>query len=343
MPKTTARDARAASRSFPWHQYRRGRGPLLCGLLAQVYGWHAGFGLAGVLMLIGLATYMAGYRHLRETTRAERETRSCCAAMPMDAAQWRILPFSLVVIALTGFPIHLLLPEFEHGTDLDRSQRRSRPVRLRRFRSRGSARWIPFVSIVSVPVLIALWQRQAAHGGEPGEIAKIATGAFLACGRKHGAGDCEPVQPSCLGALSVAYAIFLGVGFLYYWPTLLALVSRAAPHRLKATMMGCVFLSLFVSNNIIGWIGGFYEHMSPARFWGMHAAIAATGGAIALLLKRWLDRELIYVPQKGVMHDLVGPRRIGVVREFRLVVVRTRKDGEQSLERSKFVALDRGH
>jgi len=30
----------------------------------------------------------------------------------------------------------------------------------------------------------------------------------------------------------------------------------------------------------------------------MHAAIAATGGAIVLLLKRWLDRELIYVPQK---------------------------------------------
>ena len=96
----------------------------------------------------------------------------------------------------------------------------------------------------------------------------------------------------------IAYAIFMGVGFLYYWPTLLALVSRATPHRLKATMMGAVFLSLFVSNNIIGWIGGFYEHMSPADFWAMHAAIAATGGVLALLLKRWLDRELIHVPQK---------------------------------------------
>src|ERR1700733_11883124 len=45
-------------------------GPLLCGLLAQLYGWHAGFGLAGVLMLIGLATYIAGYRSLTETTPA---------------------------------------------------------------------------------------------------------------------------------------------------------------------------------------------------------------------------------------------------------------------------------
>ena len=37
-----------------------------------------------------------------------------------------------------------------------------------------------FVSIVSVPVLFALWRCQAARGGEPGEIVKIATGAFIA-------------------------------------------------------------------------------------------------------------------------------------------------------------------
>ncbi|MEP7085768.1 MAG: oligopeptide:H+ symporter, partial [Gemmatimonadota bacterium] len=41
-------------------------GPLVCGLLAQRYGWHAGFGLAGVLMLIGLVTYLAGYHTLVE-------------------------------------------------------------------------------------------------------------------------------------------------------------------------------------------------------------------------------------------------------------------------------------
>ncbi|MGP8096258.1 MAG: oligopeptide:H+ symporter, partial [Steroidobacteraceae bacterium] len=37
-------------------------GPLLCGLLAQIYGWHFGFGAAALCMLIGLATYLRGYR-----------------------------------------------------------------------------------------------------------------------------------------------------------------------------------------------------------------------------------------------------------------------------------------
>jgi POT family proton-dependent oligopeptide transporter len=35
------------------------------------------------------------------------------------------------------------------------------------------------------------------------------------------------------------------------------------------------------------WIGGFYERMSPAVFWALHAAIAATGGlAVALFGRR---------------------------------------------------------
>ena len=38
----------------------------------------------------------------------------------------------------------------------------------------------PFVSILSVPFLIALWRWQESHGGEPNEIVKIATGAFIA-------------------------------------------------------------------------------------------------------------------------------------------------------------------
>jgi len=47
-------------------------GPLTCGLLAQVYGWHYGFGIAAIFMLLGLATYLYGYRHL--PARVERQS-----------------------------------------------------------------------------------------------------------------------------------------------------------------------------------------------------------------------------------------------------------------------------
>jgi POT family proton-dependent oligopeptide transporter len=90
----------------------------------------------------------------------------------------------------------------------------------------------------------------------------------------------------------IIYDVILGVAFLYYWPTVLALVSRAAPQKTKATMMGCVFLSLFVSNITLGWIGSFYDRMSPAEFWALNAAIAATGGLVVLLVRPRLERVL---------------------------------------------------
>jgi POT family proton-dependent oligopeptide transporter len=84
----------------------------------------------------------------------------------------------------------------------------------------------------------------------------------------------------------------LGVGWLYQWPILFALVSQAAPANLKATLMGITYLSLFVSAILVGWIGGFYERMSPAAFWGLHAAIAAAGGLFVWLLGGRLARAL---------------------------------------------------
>jgi POT family proton-dependent oligopeptide transporter len=93
----------------------------------------------------------------------------------------------------------------------------------------------------------------------------------------------------------VLYDVLLGVAFLYYWPTLLALVSRAAPPRVRATMMGTAFLSLFLGNITLGWLGGFFERMTALQFWALHAAIAATGGVLVLLLQRRLEGALALV------------------------------------------------
>jgi proton-dependent oligopeptide transporter, POT family len=65
----------------------------------------------------------------------------------------------------------------------------------------------------------------------------------------------------------------------------------------NATLMGLVFMSLFISNNLIGWIGGFYEKMTPAQFWALHAAIAVCGGLLVLLFGRRLSRTLYRPPQ----------------------------------------------
>ncbi|HEY4941608.1 MAG TPA: peptide MFS transporter [Rhizomicrobium sp.] len=264
-------------------------GPLLCGLLAQLYGWHAGFGLAGLLMLFGLATYLIGYRELSESMHTK--PAAVTARTPLSAKEWRVIAALFVVMAITIF--HSIA--YYQNTNLGLIWA-SRDVDLNLFGFHMPVAWFnsidSFVSIVTVPVLIALWRWQAAHGGEPAEIAKIATGAFLAC-----AANLLLVVGCALWArvpvlVPVFYDVILGVAFLYYWPTLLALVSGSAPPQLRATLMGIAFLSLFLSNILGGWIGTFYERMTPLEFWALHAAIAATGGTLALTLRRPLGRIL---------------------------------------------------
>jgi POT family proton-dependent oligopeptide transporter len=145
-----------------------------------------------------------------------------------------------------------------------------------------------------VPLLFWIWRRQALRKREPDELAKIGTGAWLAAACYlilivgiFVSGDAlvNPIWPFLCNAL-------MGIAFLYYWPTLLALVSRAAPAKVNATMMGLTFMSLFIANNLIGWLGGFYEKMGPTGFWAMHAVIAAGGGLLVVLFGRRLDRTL---------------------------------------------------
>ncbi len=264
-------------------------GPLVCGLLAQLYGWHVGFGAAAIFMLGGLATYLAGYRHLPAKVARRSGTHG-----DLTPADWRILGALVVVIAITTFQS---IGYYQLGNVL--------PVWIQQHVALEAGSfsipipWYqsidPLFSILGVPLLFWIWRRQASRDREPGDLGKIGIGAWLCAAGNlilvaaiiaAGGRPVHPVWP-------FLYCAVQGIAFLYYWPTLLALVSRAAPAKVNATMLGVAFLSIFVANNLIGWIGTLYEKMRPVEFWALHAAIAATGGVLVLLLGGRLSRVLV--------------------------------------------------
>jgi POT family proton-dependent oligopeptide transporter len=263
-------------------------GPLLCGLLAQVYGWHYGFGIAAIFMLLGLATYLYGYRYL--PARVERKKFE---GTRLTAADWRIVFALIAVMIITIFQSTAFYQVFNVNPIWIQQH-----VALEVGGFRIPVPWFQSInsvfSILGVPLLFWIWRQQALRRREPNELAKIGIGAWIAAASNlllvatiFASGD-SPVHP----IWPFLYSAGLGISFLYYWPTLLALVSRAAPAKVNATMMGLAFMSLFISNNLIGWIGGFYEKMSPVQFWAMHAAIAAGGGLLVVLFGRRLNRAL---------------------------------------------------
>jgi len=263
-------------------------GPLLCGLLAQVYGWRYGFGIAAIFMLLGLATYLSGYRHL-----PARVERQIFEGVRLGAADRRIVVALLAVMIITVFQstsfyqIFNVMPIFiqQHVAPEIGGFR----VPIPWYQSINA-----IFSIACVPALFWLWARQARRSREPDELGKIGIGAWIAAASNLllvaaiVASDGAPIHP----LWPFLYSAGLGISFIYYWPTLLALVSRTAPAKVNATLMGFAFMSLFVSNNLIGWIGGFYDTMQPAEFWAMHAAIGACGGLLVLLFGRRITRAL---------------------------------------------------
>jgi len=209
-------------------------GPLVCGLLAQVFGWHYGFGIAAIFMLAGLATYLYGYRHL--PARVERRTGE---KAELTSTDWRVIGALVAVMAITVFQS---IGYYQLGNVL--------PVWIQEHVALEVAGhtvpipWYqsidPLFSILGVPLLFWIWRRQAAGKGEPGDLGKIGTGAWLcaaanlvlvaAIAGSRGA-PVHPFWPFLACAVQ-------GIAFLYYWPTLLALVSRAAPAKLNATLLG---------------------------------------------------------------------------------------------------------
>ena len=264
-------------------------GPLLCGFLGERYGWQFGFGAAALFMLAGVGTYLTGYRYL--PARVERKT---LAAVAMTEDDRKVLAALLVVMVITIFP-HIAYYQLANVL----------PVWLEEHANMGAGGfgvpipWFqsidPLFSIITLPLLFALWRWQGrGTGNEPSELRKIGAGAFICGGANlilvaaiavYGGDKVPWVWPFLFCAVQ-------GVGFMYFWPPFLALVSRAAPPKVNATMMGGAFLVLFVANNLIGWIGTFYEQLGPLAFWALHAAIGGAGGVLALIFSRTFGRVL---------------------------------------------------
>lgn len=255
-------------------------GPLVCGLLAQIYGWHVGFGLAGLLMLAALAVYVIGYRHLPDRdARAATATMTARGRVTGDA--WRAMGLIAALLILTvlsylGYDQMFIMGMVWMNQD----------VNLVTAWGTMPVAWVVSITslgtVVASILLIALWRAQARRGREPSFSTKLGIGTlhyFVAAGLiALPSLFSEPGEIPLLWPIA-AYLIG-GIGFAWHWAPLLAAVARYAPSQYAARLMAAAYMVSFFTGNICGYVSTFYERMEPAQFWGLNAL---TGLAAALL------------------------------------------------------------
>lgn len=259
--------------------------PLVAGTLGEVYGWHWGFGAAGVGMLIGLTIYLSGRKWLPPDSpvveKSERGAKIPLTQREKMAVVALLVLLPVLTIAVIGnqqiFNAYLVWAE--KNADLVFFGRKMPTTWL-----------ITLDSIVSVSFLagaVVFWRLWSRRFPEPAEITKIGIGSLvavtgfisLAVGAEIAAHSGTKVAIGWL----ITFHVLNSIGFANIFPVSLALYARVAPPALSATMIGIFYLHLFAANNLVGWIGGLLERMPGPQFWLLHSALCGTAGIIFLI------------------------------------------------------------
>ena len=263
--------------------------PLVCGTLGELYGWHYGFAAAGIGMLVSMCIYLTGSRYLP----AEIPPATGAIAQRLQPGDGRAVVALIAVLAFTS--LYWVAQTQVWNTYAlwvrDRVDRGffGLAIPVTWFQS------IDFVAVVALaPVILWVWRRQAVRGTEPDDLTKIVIGCsvFVVSCLWLSAAEALSGGHSVALVWPLAFHVIGACAYLYAGPIVLGLVSRSAPASVNAMMVGAYYLSIFIGGIGSGWLGRFYEKMTPEGFWLLHAAIAAAGPALLLLLRRPLRRAL---------------------------------------------------
>jgi POT family proton-dependent oligopeptide transporter len=265
--------------------------PLVCGTLADVYGWHYGFAAAGIGMLIGTLIYVAGWPTLPPDAPALYGREAMQPKRPLDREEWRCI----LALAILFLPVALFWATYEQQGNtiaLWADAHTDRGVNLLFWQGQIPTTWFqsfnPFMILAFTPFVIALWAWQARREREPSTVVKMALGCFgvalanlvlVLAAWQTGIGKASWLWLVC-------YFAIITIGELYLSPIGLSLVTKIAPARVVSMVMGLWLASIFVGNFISGWLGSFWSAMDKADFFLMIAAIAAGAGTVILAFNR---------------------------------------------------------
>jgi POT family proton-dependent oligopeptide transporter len=273
--------------------------PIVCGFLGQKVAWHAGFGAAGVGMLIGLGIYLAGHRWLPAEPKPEpghiAEPRP--KLQPGEGKRIALLVLLIPVLACAYVGNQQIFAAYELWGDAH--------YRLEFFGHAIPASFlISLDAIVSTTLLVAVvafWRWWSTFRPEPDEITKITFGIFmaalaplcLALGAMHEAATGEKIG---LG-WALGFHILNDIGFVHIYPVGIALYSRVAPKAVNATMMASYLLALFLAGMIVTKLATLLDKLPGAAFWALHAAIIAGAGVVMLIVRSAAGRLLAPVAE----------------------------------------------
>ncbi len=262
--------------------------PFVCGSLGEHYGWHWGFGAAGIGMLIALATYAWGARYL---PKEQQGARPIAVREAPERGQAFTARFALLLGVMLAVVVFRGAYE-QNGNSIatwtdagvNRAVGADFAIPMTWFQSIN-----PLLIMLLTPLYVAVWTRLARRGREPTSIQKMVIGAIvvgfsyvITAAAAHFSA-LEHARTSWVW-LSVYFTV-LTIGELFILPVGLGLFGRLAPKGFEATAIATWFFAGFAGNLLAGGVGTLWSDLSTPSFFMVVAGVSFVS---ALLLAAFL-------------------------------------------------------
>ena len=267
--------------------------PLICGTLGELYGWHWGFGAAGIGMVLGLAIYIWGQRYLPEKTR----DATAKSILPIGAEAPRFPRDVALLLGGIALSVVVFRGAYEQvgntvalwaDTGIDRSTG-SGEIPMTWFQSLN-----PLLVMLMTPPLLGWWRRRSESGKREHPARKMATGSLIVGAAYLMLAALEAAGGSTHWLWLAGFFVIFTFGELYILPTGLGLFARLAPAGMGATTVAAWYLTIFAGSLSAGLVGTLWSAMDHGAYFALLAGLAG----ISALMLRAIDPMEIRVEDK---------------------------------------------
>jgi|TARA_B100000530_G_scaffold220570_1_gene141751 POT family proton-dependent oligopeptide transporter len=281
-------------------------GALTVGAVAAKYGWHYGFGLAGIGMAIGQVVYMYGLKYLEgvgEFIGSDKSPDKDLMNKPLNSVE----KDRMLVMFLSFLIIIVFWGAFEQAGGLMSLYTEQKTDRMLSFSLPFIGNEVPaaifqsinaFFIIIFATIVAKFWSDWAKKGKESSSLFKMAIGLIImafgfffmtkASTEVVMEGD-EVVQKSAMIWLVLAY-LFHTIGELCASPVALSFITKLAPVKYAAFMMGAYFAATGLGNKVAGFVGQLSEGAGEFQVFTGIAIFCTLFGILVLLLLKPLKR-----------------------------------------------------
>jgi len=231
---------------------------VLVGWVGETIGWHYGFGLAGIGMALGQVVYALGQRHLRDVGGPPMErSRAAQVSSPLTPVEK-----DRMIVLLVSFTVVVVFwGAFEQAGGLMNLYTKSKVDRVvlgvqvpaSVFQGLNAFFIVVFGSLVA-----RYWARRKANARESSSLFKMAVGTII-----MGLGfvwmvlasvEADRTGTAALHWIVLAY-LFHTIGELCLSPVALSFITKLAPAKYAASMMGIYFAVSGFGNKVAGIVG----------------------------------------------------------------------------------------